>query len=559
MYERGEQAISTRREFLRRSALGAAALGLAACSPAVPTASGAPAAAATPTGTPQPKRGGVLTWGQWDANTLIDPANPSGSASLEIIGNVLDPVILLDDALNIRPLLATKWQIEDSAKRYTFTLRDDVRFHDGTPLDSTAVKRTWDRILDPRTKAPGVAALFGAVDTITAPDPRTVVITYKDSNYSLPYQLWRPYLGILSPKQLDAAKPGDQLTSLVGTGPFKWNGVSADGVVSLKANADYAWASDLFSNKKGPYLDEIRFRSVTETGTRTATLESGESLLIDEIAEPDYARLKADQRFTFVETIRRGPPIGFFINVQRPPTNEVAVRQALNFAIDRKAIVDKLYFGVHRPAVGVLTEGVWARLDELETRYTFDQAKAKQLLDDAGWKAGAGGIREKNGQKLSLVLATFRDPWSTIADVVQSQYREVGIDVQVNKLARGPYLDLVRSPQNLHNLCASAGGGFDPDLLRERYGGAAVRNTNFSNLADPTLDALLNMGPKQPLGSAERRKTYEDAQRRLMDLAPVVSILTQLRVEASAKRVRALRMGPDGLNAQPLNDVWIDQ
>ena len=235
------------------------------------------------------------------------------------------------------------------------------------------------------------------------------------------------------------------------------------------------------------------------------------------------------------------------------------MRQALNFAIDRKAIVDKLYFGVHRPAVGVLTEGVWARLDELETRYTFDQAKAKQLLDDAGWKAGATGIREKNGQKLSLVLATFRDPWSTIADVVQSQYREIGIDVQVNKLARGPYLDLVRSPQNLHNLCASAGGGFDPDLLRERYGGAAVRNTNFSNLADPTLDALLNMGPKQPLGSAERRKTYEDAQRRLMDLAPVVSILTQLRVEASAKRVRALRMGPDGLNAQPLNDVWIDQ
>ncbi|TME73622.1 MAG: hypothetical protein E6I48_11300, partial [Chloroflexi bacterium] len=141
MNERRERAISTRREFLRRSALGAAALGLAACSPAVPTASGAPAAAATPTGTPQPKRGGVLTWGQWDANTLIDPANPSGSASLEIIGNVLDPLILLDDTLSIRPLLASKWQIEDSAKRYTFTLRDDVRFHDGTPLDSTAVKR----------------------------------------------------------------------------------------------------------------------------------------------------------------------------------------------------------------------------------------------------------------------------------------------------------------------------------------------------------------------------------------------------------------------------------
>src|SRR5205823_5861450 len=218
---------------LRRSAIGAAAVGLAACVPAAtgPTATAAGTAKATVAPALQPRRGGVLTWAQWDANTLIDPANPSGSASLEIIGNVLDPLILLDDSLTIRPLLATKWQIDDSAKRYTFTLRDDVRFHDGTPLDSTAVKRTWERILDPRTKAPGVAALFGAVDAITAPNPRTVVITYKDSNYSLPYQLWRPYLGILSPKQLDAAKPGEQLTALVGTGPFKWNGVSADGVV----------------------------------------------------------------------------------------------------------------------------------------------------------------------------------------------------------------------------------------------------------------------------------------------------------------------------------------
>jgi peptide/nickel transport system substrate-binding protein len=554
------RVVLTRRELLRRSAMASAAVGIAACVPSTTAPAGTSAATAAATAAPslQPKRGGVLTWAQWDANMLIDPANPSGSASLEIIGNVLDPLILLDDKQQIHPLLATKWQIDDAARRYTFTLRDGVKFHDGTPLDSSAVKRTWERILDPRTKAPGVAALLGTVDAISTPDARTVVITYKDSNYSLPYQLWRPYLGISSPKQLDVLKPGDVMTSLVGTGPFVWAGRSPDGVVTLKANADYVWASDLFTNAKAPYIDEVRFRGVTEPATRIATLESGESLLIDEIPEPDYARLKADTRFAFVETIRRGPPIGWFINVQRPPTTELAVRQALNWAVDRKAIVDKLFFGVHKPAVGVVTEGVWARVDELENRYSYDPAKAKQILEDAGWKVGAGNIREKNGQKLTLVLATFRDPWSTIADVVQSQWREIGIDVQVNKLARGPYLDLVRSPQNLHNLCASAGGGFDPDLLRERYGGAAVRNTNFSNLADPALDALLDAGPRQPLGSAERRKTYEDAQRRLMDLAPVVSILTQLRVEAATKRLRSLRMGPDGLNALPLNDTWLE-
>src|SRR5437763_1755490 len=131
MNERRELALSTRRDFLRRSALGAAALGLAACTPAVPTASGAPAAGASATG------------------------------------------------------------------------------------------------------------------------PRSGRITSKASDCSLPYQVWRPYLGLPSPNPLGAVKPGDELTALGGTGPFKWNGVSGDGVVSLKGNADYAWASDLFGNKKG--------------------------------------------------------------------------------------------------------------------------------------------------------------------------------------------------------------------------------------------------------------------------------------------------------------------
>ena len=123
---------------------------------------------------------------------------------------------------------------------------------------------------------------------------------------------------------------------------------------------------------------------------------------------------------------------------------------------------------------------------------------------------------------------------------------------------RGAYLDLIRSPENKHNLAASAGGGFDPDQLRERYHSSAVRIGNFSNLTDPQLDKLLEQGSRQPLNSADRRKSYEDAQRRLMDLAPFVSVLTQVRVEASAKKMRDLRMGPDGLNALPMSDVWLD-
>src|SRR5262249_1345554 len=150
------------------------------------------------------------------------------------------------------------------------------------------------------------------------------------------------------------------------------------------------------------YLESVRFRSIPETSTRTATLESGESLLIDELSEADYARLKDDKRFTFVLAPRRGLGVGFTLTVQQPPTNELAVRQAINWAVDRQSIVDKLYFGVHRVNVGPLGQGVWGRLDDLEKTYTFDQARAKKLLDDAGWAAGADGIRVKAGKRLTL-------------------------------------------------------------------------------------------------------------------------------------------------------------
>ncbi len=558
----------TRREFVRRSALAAAALTLSGCVPVTPavaptSAPVAPTAVPPPAATTAPvasaataRKGGTLTWGQWDKNDDLDPATASGAAALEIIGNVLDTLVTIDATQRVHPLLATSWKIEDNSKKYTFTIRDDVKCHDGSMMNADAVKRTWERILDPKTKAAGVIPLFGPIDKIDAPDAKTLVVTFKDPNTLFLQNIWRPYLGILSPKLLDSLKPGDKVMNLVGSGPFKYVGRSADGVVTIEAYADYAWGPALFKNTKAPYLQSVKFRAVPEAATRVATLESGENLLIDELAEPDYARMKSDKRFSFLETPRRGIAIGFFINVQKEPTNELAVRQALNYAVDRKSIVEKLYFGVHKANVGILTEGVWARLDDLENLYAYDPKKAAQILDDAGWKVGGGGIREKGGKKLGLILTTFRSPWSEIAEVVQSQYRDVGIDLQVQKMERNPYLDFVRAYN--HHLCASAGSGIDPDQLRERFHSSGITVGNFSNYADKELDPLLEKGSQQAFLSDERRQTYEAIQRRLMNQLPFVSVLQQMRVEAMSAKVHDMTMGPEGLNANSLNDVWLD-
>src|SRR5262249_7021034 len=203
-------------------------------------------------------------------------------------------------------------------------------------------------------------------------------------------------------------KPGDKASSPIGSGPFKYAGRSADGVVTLEANTAYNWGPETQKNRKAPYLEAIKFRPITEGSTRVATLESGENLMVDELAEPDYARLKGDKRFRFVETPRRGHTLGFIMNVRRPPTDDKAVREAINWSVDRKSIVERLFFGVDRVSVGPLSEGVWGRSDELEKRFGFDPKKAQQILEDAGWKAGSDRIRAKGGQRLALVLATFR-------------------------------------------------------------------------------------------------------------------------------------------------------
>jgi len=261
-----------RREFLRRSALAAASIAVLGCTtqPATPTAVGS--AAAKPSATPF--KGGTLTWGQWDKIDVIDPALTTGAAAGEITQNILDTLITLDADQKPHPALATKWTIEDGGKKFTFTLRDGVKFHDGTLLTSAAVKQSFERIMKPELKAGAVVSLLGPVDTIATPDDKTVIINYKSGYYAFMLQAWRYFFGIMSPKYLATLKPADVATTPVGSGPFMFDSRSPDGVVTLKAFPDYSWGPETFKNRAAPYISTIKFRAITDPSTRIARLES---------------------------------------------------------------------------------------------------------------------------------------------------------------------------------------------------------------------------------------------------------------------------------------------
>jgi peptide/nickel transport system substrate-binding protein len=546
-----------RREFLRRSALAAASIAVLGCTTQTATPTAAGTAAAKPSATPF--KGGTLTWGQWDKIDSIDPALTTGAAAGEIAQNILDTLITLDADQKPHPALATKWTIEDAGKKFTFTLRDGVKFHDGTTLTSAAVKQSFERILEPKLKAGAVVSLIGPLDNIATPNDTTVVFNFKSGYYAFMLQIWRYFFGVMSPKYLATLKPGDPAVAPVGSGPFMFDSRSPDGVVTLKAFADYNWGSDTFKNRAAPYVSTVKFRAIIEPSTRIATLESGENLLIDEIPEADYARLKTNNKYAFVLSPRASHTLGFSMNVAKAPTDDRAVREAVNWAVDRKSIVEKVFFGVHHVSVGPLSEGVWARDETIEKAYTFDPAKAKKTLDDAGWKLPTSGpIREKGGTKLEILLATFRSPWTEIAQAMQSQLRDVGIDLKVQVMERAPYLDYVRSYK--HNMGATSSTAIDPDgILRVCYHSAnRTTGSNFANVNDPTLDALLVKGQGQELGTAERRQTYIDAQKKIMEILPFVGVMSQVRVEAMAAKVHDFKPGPDGLTGLPLNDTWVE-
>ena len=141
---------------------------------------------------------------------------------------------------------------------------------------------------------------------------------------------------------------------------------------------------------------------------------------------------------------------------------------------------------------------------------------------------------------------------------MQAQLRDVGIDLKVQVMERGPYLDYIRGYK--HNMAATSSTSIDPDgVLRVCYHSAnRVSGSNFSNVNDPQLDALLVKGQGQDLGAPERKQTYVDAQKRVMEILPFVGVMSQVRVEAMAAKVHDFKPGPDGLTGTAMNDVWVE-
>jgi peptide/nickel transport system substrate-binding protein len=291
--------------------------------------------------------------------------------------------------------------------------------------------------------------------------------------------------------------------------------------ITLTRNPDYSWAPAFFAHTGSAYLEKLTYRFYTDDPTRLAALESGDAQLITPIPVSNVKRIEADPKYQVNYAYNPGMPTVAFMNTTKGPTDDLAVRQALIQATDRKALIETGTFGTGKPVYGALWEGTPLYSKEVESLYPYDLDKAKQLLQGAGWVAGADGIRTKGGQKMT-VLMNVTPSAASYDELFQSQMRAAGIDLQLTRGTAAAVTEaIVRGDINM---ALNGWVSSDPVVLTNMFHSKNNKSGyGWAKYADPKLDGLLEEG-ERTLDEAKRGQIYADVQKIIMQQALIIPL-----------------------------------
>ena len=441
------------------------------------------------------KSGGTLTMGINAPPDTLDPGATGLALTLMLSMAMFDPLVWwLPDAsgsgTEYVPGLAESYTVNADASVFTFKLKKGVTFHDGTKFDATAVKATYDHIVDPATKSKSGLGALGPYQQTKIIDPYTVQIIFSKPNAGFLHQQAAGNFGIASPAALAKYGPTGFGNHPVGTGPFMFESYATGSQLNLVKNPKYTWGPDALSSKP-PKLDKLIFRIVTDDSGRYSALQSGQLQIALGLPPNDIAAAKKSGQYKQLTVPSIGTPLGMPINVTKAPTNDPLVRQAIMYAVDQDKLVNQVLFGVDVPAHTVLTPITPGYSAESAKIYSYDPDKAKALLNQAGWKVGPGGVRTKNGQKLFLKIILFSDSGLDLpTEFVAAELSKLGFTssttVQPFATAQGSF------NAGLHNLGAFGYYGTDPYLLNIWVNSDAIKSGfNWSHYDNPTVDAMI--------------------------------------------------------------------
>ncbi len=501
---------------------------------------GAPGASSTPReGSSPAASGGVpKKGGVWQmavtANPTAYPITAPGALTDILVNKTIYNCLVQyrlngNGSIEVVPDLAESWEASADLKEYIFKLKSGVTWHDGQPLTADDVKFTMDAVLDPKVNASG-RGVVSSIQSTEVVDEHTVKFVLKYPFASLPVMLG--YNKPIVPKHLlegqDLNEPTEFLKKPIGSGPFKFKEFVQGSHLAVQAYADYF--------EGAPLLDGIIFKVIPDGNARVAQVRSGE---IDfTVIEP--AQIDALQNVNSVE-IRKVPQVNYYffaINHAKPHFQDVRVRQALVYALDREAIVKQVLKGYGQVATGPINPLLGDYYNPNVATYKYDPAHAAALLKEAGWTKGSDNVLvNAQGEKFTILLNGPKGypAMEQVITYAQQQYQKLGIAVTLDIVEWSVHL------QKYHDLQYDLLMEWwitppDPDLYDHYY---SESSSNWWAYKNPEIDDLIIKARSEP-DKQKRIDLYHQLQAKLAEDVPVIYLYYPQEIQAMSKRTHDL-------------------
>jgi peptide/nickel transport system substrate-binding protein len=485
----------------------------------------------------------TLVYGRGGDSTSLDPITSTEGETFKVTENIFETLIQYGDQdTTIHPGLAESWKVTPDGLTYTFNLRQGIKFHDGTDFNAEAVVFNFDRWMNGNSDSFPYYTMFGGykgdkghvIKEVKAIDDHTVQFVLTRPQAPFLKNLAMSPFGIASPEAVK--KYGDKFRQHpVGTGPFKFVEWKENDTITLEKNPDY-W------QKGYPKLNKVIFRVIPENSARLNALANGEIDIMDGLNNSDEATVKANDNLQVIE--RPSMNVGYIgFTTTRKPFDNKLVRQAINYAIDKKSIINAFYGGKALEAVNPMPPSIEGYNKSIEP-YPYDLEKAKELLKEAGYEKGF-----ETDLWAMPVARPYMPEAQKVAEVIQESLSKIGVKAKIQSVDWATYLDKAAKGEFDMFMLGWTGDNGDADnFLYTLLDKDSIGSNNYSYYSNDQLHDIL-IKAQTETDQAKRNTLYEQAQVIIHDDAPWVPLVHSTPLLAAGKDVVNYLPHPTGSEA----------
>ncbi|GGB31960.1 glutathione ABC transporter substrate-binding protein GsiB [Virgibacillus dakarensis] len=479
------------------------------------------------------KEGKDITIAVADNFISMDPHDTNDTLSYSAQKTMMEGLVGFDKDMNVIPVLAKEYSANDEATEFTFKLQEGVKFHDGTPFNAEAVKANLDRLSDPDSKLIR-ASLFQIIKETKVVDEYTVKVTLSEPFGAMINTFAHPAGMMISPKALKEYG-NDVSQHPVGTGPYVFKEWQPGDYLTATKNEEY-W------NTSGDEVDSITFKPTPENGSRIAMLQTGEADFIYPVPT-EQAKSINNKDGIVVENSPSIVTRYMAMNTMKKPFNDIKVRQAINYAINKEAFINVVVNGYAEPMDSVIAPNT--KFYSKQDPYKFDLEKAKKLMKEAGYEEGFETTLWGGNNSASTKAMEF----------IQQQLDQINIKVEVVPMESGTLSDSIWSVENPDDAKLEMYyGGWSPSTgdadwgIRPLLGGKSAFPPNSYNTAYYDEEEVNNL-IEDALATADegkREQAYADAQKKLWDDVPWAFLAVDDTIFGKKNYLEGIYLLPDG-------------